>query len=142
MNQIFVIALLGISVVLAKLGIAEEKLRFPPLPYEDRVHGRNSNAYNPAIGKPANEDERSAFLNKIKPYVLSAQKATQIPACAMGGMAVVESGFGFTRIAHFANNLFGRKVWDRQDTPESWQLKGQPDESQGTDCLTKTVQRS
>jgi len=138
MKHISVIFLLGISAIFPRLGISQQ-LDFQPLPYQDPIHGRNSYAYNAAIGKPTNDMERQSFLDKIKPYVLSAQRNTKIPACAIGGMAAVESGFGFTRTAYFANNIFGRKIWTNRNTSNSWQLAGQPDESQRSGCLTKII---
>lgn len=141
MKHVLAICLLGVSIILPKLGNSEEKIRFQPLPFEDRVNGKNTYSYNAAIGKPASDDERTAFVNKVKPDAVSAQRTTKVPACAIGGMSVLESGYGFTRTGYFANNLFGIKKtpWTKQDTPDSWQLKGQPDESQGSHCLTKTV---
>lgn len=121
--------LLGASVLFPGFVIAE--VQFEPLPYQDPVNGRNNYAYNAAIGKPANDNERQAFIDQIKPLAISAQKNTQIPACAIGGMAALESGYGFTRTAQFANNIFGIKVWIDHEEPNNWQLKGQPDEDDG-----------
>lgn len=130
--------LLGLSVIFPRFALSEEA-QFELLPYEDAVNGRNLHAYNAAIGKPANDDERIAFLNKIKPYVIDAQKKTKIPACAIAGMAALESGFGTTRSAYFANNIFGLKSNAKKDGTDNWQLKGQPDESGGYSkgCITK-----
>jgi hypothetical protein len=138
-KHIMVMFLLGISVTFPRFAVSEEP-QFQPLPYEDAANGRNSYAYNAAIGKPASDDERIAFLNKIKPYVLDAQKKTKIPACAIAGMAALESGFGSTRTAHFANNILGLKSHAEKDGSDNWQLKGQPDESGGytkKECITK-----
>jgi hypothetical protein len=45
-------------------------------------------------------------------------------------MACVEGGYGFTRSAYYANNIFGIKI--RAQNPASgWQLKEQPDENEG-----------
>ncbi|MFM7440564.1 MAG: glucosaminidase domain-containing protein, partial [Snowella sp.] len=52
-------------------------------------------------------------------------------------MAALESGYGFTRTAQFANNIFGIKEWVNHDTPTSWQLKGQPDEDGGAVKIIK-----
>lgn len=121
--------LLGASVLFPGFVIAE--VQFEPLPYQDPVNGRNSYAYNAAIGKPANDSERQAFIDQIKPLAIAAQKDTQVPACAIGGMAALESGYGFTRTAQFANNIFGIKVWIDHEEPNNWQLEGQPDEDDG-----------
>lgn len=125
--SIYIICLLlGILIIFPKPIMAQ--MEFPKLPYEDPVNGRNSNAFSSAIGKPANDSERQAFIDQIKPLAIAAQAETKIPACAIGGMAALESGYGFTRIAQFANNIFAIKEWVNHDTPTSWQLKGQPDE--------------
>lgn len=128
MSTVFLL-LLGVSVLFPRFVIAQ--VRFEPLPYQDHVNGRNSYAYNAAIGKPENDSERQAFIDKIKPFAIAAQKNTQVPACAIGGMAALESGYGFTQTAYFANNIFGIKVWTKKDAPNTWQLKGQPDEDAG-----------
>ncbi|MGE5607372.1 MAG: glucosaminidase domain-containing protein [Bacteroidota bacterium] len=103
---------------------------FQPLPYEDGLRGRNSYAYNPAIGHPT-YNEQVAFISSIKKAAVSAASTYGIPASAIIGMACVEGGYGFTRSAYYANNIFGIKVWGKN--PESgWQLKGQPDEDAGS----------
>lgn len=121
---IFLMLLIG----LAGTGIAHAAL-FQPLPYEDGVKGRNSYAYNPAIGHPT-PNEQVNFINNIKNTAISAGSTYGLPASAIIGMACVEGGFGFTRSAYFANNIFGIKVW-AQNPSNGWQLKGQPDENEG-----------
>ncbi|TCL63338.1 flagellum-specific peptidoglycan hydrolase FlgJ [Hydrogenispora ethanolica] len=115
-------------IVLAGTGIVHAAL-FQPLPYEDRVRGRNSYAYNPAIGHPT-YNEQVSFINSIKNTAISASSVYGIPASAIIGMACVEGGYGFTRSAYYANNIFGIKVW-AQNPEGGWQLKGQPDEDGG-----------
>ena len=111
------------------------KVTFLPLPYEDSIKGRNSNIYEAAINKPENDSEKYAFINKIKVYVQDAQKKYGIPASVLGGMSIVESGYGFTRTGYYANNLFGIKYWNQSDPSgeksgvATIQLKGQPDEA-------------
>ena len=99
-------------------------LTFEPLPYENPATGRNSNAYNPALGHPT-EAEKEAFVEEIKVYAVEAQKKWHVPASAIVAMAIKESGYGYTRIAVNANNLFGIKVY-RRNPQGAWQLKGQP----------------
>jgi len=112
-----------------------QKVNFLPLPYEDSVKGRNSNIYEAAINKPESDSEKYAFINKIKILARDAQKKYGIPACVLGGMSVVESGYGFTRTGYLANNLFGLKYWNQEDPGgekfgvSTIQLKGQPDEA-------------
>lgn len=102
---------------------------FQPLPYEDAVKGRNSYAYNPAIDHPSS-NEQVNFINSIKNAAVSAGISYGIPASAIIGIACVEGGYGFTRSAYFANNIFGIKIW-AQNPSDGWQLKGQPDENEG-----------
>lgn len=116
---------------------------FSPLPYQDTVKGRNSNAYLPALDRPTDGDRR-AFVARLKQLAISAQVEHGVPACLVGGMAVVEGGYGFTRLAYFANNLFAMKYWNAKDPSgatsgvSTWQLKGQPDEA--WDGSVRTVQ--
>lgn len=114
--------------VFAGTGIAHAGL-FQPLPYEDAVSGRNSYAYNPAIGHPTT-DEQVDFINSIKHAAVTAGSHYGIPASAIMGMACVEGGYGFTRSAYYAHNIFGIKLWG-QNPAGGWQLKGQPDENEG-----------
>lgn len=114
--------------VSAGTGIVSAAL-FQPLPYEDGVRGRNSYAYNPAIGHPTTNEEVN-FINDVKNAAISAGSTYGIPASAIIGMACVEGGYGFTRSAYYANNIFGIKVWG-QNPANGWQLKGQPDENEG-----------
>lgn len=99
---------------------------FSPVPQEDRVNGRNSNAYLPSRSTPT-QREQEAFVNEIAEYAVQAQEKWGVPASAIIGMAIIESGYGTTRIAHHANNIFGIKVWNGNST-NAWQLVGQPDE--------------
>lgn len=112
----------------AGAGIVQAAL-FQPLPHEDKVKGRNSYAYNPAIGHPT-YDEQITFIDTIKDAAITTSATYGIPASAIIGMACVEGGYGFTRSAYFANNIFGIKVW-AQNPANGWQLKGQPDENEG-----------
>ena len=97
-----------------------------PLPYEDAKLGRNSNAYL-SIYPNLTTQMKENFINKISIHAIEANEKWGIPASAIIGMAILESGYGTTRIAVHANNFFGIKVWG--DNPKNaWQLKGQPDE--------------
>ncbi|MDG5789626.1 LysM peptidoglycan-binding domain-containing protein [Evansella sp. AB-P1] len=99
---------------------------FRPLPFEDAELGRNSHAYLGRIQAPT-EQEKEDFVNQITEYGIQASKQYGMPASAIIGMSIIESGYGTTRTAHFANNLFGIKVWG-YNPQNAWQLKGQPDE--------------
>lgn len=110
-------------------------ISFKPAPFEDPAGGRNSHIYNPAVNHPTSEEKR-AFIAEIKDYAIQAGQRWGIPASAIIGMAAAESGFGFTRIAYYANNLFGLKIW-AYNPSNAWQLKGQPDEDGGRVAILK-----
>lgn len=97
-----------------------------PLPFEDEKSGRNSNAYLSTYEYPSLKMKED-FINEISTYAMNANEKWGIPASAIIGMAALESGYGTTRIAVNANNLFGIKVWG-YNPKNAWQLKGQPDE--------------
>lgn len=104
-------------------------LRFNPTPAEDPFLGRNQNVYGTAIGHPT-QDEARAFLSDIKPIAIELGQKYQVPASVIMAMAAMESGYGFSRNAVFANNFFGIKQWWGNES-NAYQLKGQPDEYEG-----------
>ncbi|WP_020530759.1 glucosaminidase domain-containing protein [Flexithrix dorotheae] len=106
-----------------------EVLHFPPTPNEDEVNGKNNNAYLAAkLG--VTSKEKINFINTISKYAKKIGNQYNIPASALIGIAALESGYGFTRTAYYANNLMGIKKWGLN--PENaYQLKGQPDEDEG-----------
>lgn len=64
--------------------------------------------YSPEPGHPT-AGEKTAFIEELKTYAREAEATWGTPAAALIAMAANESGFGFTRIGQFANNLFGWK---------------------------------
>ncbi len=96
------------------------------LPFEDEEIGRNSHAYLSIDGVPSTQMKED-FVNEISKYAIEANEKWGIPASAIIGMAILESGYGTTRIAINANNIFGIKVWGYNPN-NAWQLQGQPDE--------------
>ncbi len=110
-------------------------LRFNPTPFEDPFNGKNQNVYGTAIGHPT-QDEAKAFLEDIKPIAVELGQKYQIPASVVMAMAAMESGYGFSRNAVFANNFFGIKQWWGNET-NAFQLKGQPDEYEGKVAILK-----
>lgn len=100
------------------------------LPFEDEKLGRNSHAYLPVSGVPSAQ-MKNDFIKEISTYAVEANKKWGIPASAIIGMAILESGYGTTRIAVNANNIFGVKVWG-YNPDFAWQLQGQPDEDYET----------
>jgi hypothetical protein len=110
-------------------------LRFNPTPEEDPFNGKNQNVYGTAIGHPT-QDEARAFLEDIKPIAVELSQKYQIPASVIMAMAAMESGYGFSRNAVFANNFFGIKQWWGNES-NAFQLKGQPDEYEGKVAILK-----
>ncbi|WP_339212634.1 S-layer homology domain-containing protein [Solibacillus sp. FSL W8-0372] len=96
------------------------------LPFEDETLGRNSSAYLSTYEVPSIQMKED-FIKEISTYAMIANERWGIPASAIIGMAIIESGYGTTRIAINANNLFGIKVWG-YNPENAWQLQGQPDE--------------
>ncbi|GAE26473.1 hypothetical protein JCM9140_2542 [Halalkalibacter wakoensis JCM 9140] len=99
---------------------------FDPVPFENRNLGKNSNAYNPMTVRPTLQ-QQERFIKEVAPYAVRASEQWGVPASAIIGMAILESGYGTTRTAYYANNLFGIKIWG-YNPQGAWQLKGQPDE--------------
>jgi hypothetical protein len=64
--------------------------------------------YDPQPGHPTLA-ERDAYVADISQYAQEAEATYGTPAAAITAMASNECGFGFTRIALYANNLFGFK---------------------------------
>lgn len=96
------------------------------LPFEDEELGENSHAYLSKYGVPSTQMKED-FINEVSIYAIEANEKWGIPASAIIGMAILESGYGTTRIAINANNIFGIKVWGYNPS-DAWQLQGQPDE--------------
>ena len=111
------------------------KITFPPVPAEDKDQGLNTNAYAPGTPEP-NDAEKQAFIKTITPYAQAAEKQYGVPACGIVALAIVESQFGRTRVAYYANNLFKLKYINRKknchdgscDNVKTYQLVGQPNE--------------
>lgn len=99
---------------------------FKPTPVENSLSGRNSHAYSPSTNG-LTQTQREGFVEQVAAYAIPASEKWGIPASAIIGMAIIESGYGTTRIAYHANNLFGIKVWGVSPA-NAWQLIGQPDE--------------
>ncbi|MER2107558.1 MAG: S-layer homology domain-containing protein [Solibacillus sp.] len=96
------------------------------LPFEDEALGKNSHAYLSKYGVPSTQMKED-FINEVSIYAIEGNEKWGIPASAIIGMAILESGYGTTRIAINANNIFGIKVWG-YNPDYAWQLQGQPDE--------------
>ena len=59
-------------------------------------------------GHPTPE-ERSAFIREVSELAVKAEKTHGVPATALAALAIAESGYGWTRVAMNANNLFAWK---------------------------------
>ncbi|QND44659.1 glucosaminidase domain-containing protein (plasmid) [Rhizobium lusitanum] len=79
--------------------------------------------YAPAPGHPT-DAERVAFVDKASKIAVDLEKSYGVPAPAITAMAAVESGYGWTRIAVFANNFFGWK--GEEGAGSAYHLKCQP----------------
>ena len=64
--------------------------------------------YSTKPGHPTPE-ERAAFVHEISELAVKAEKTHGVPASALAAIAIAESGYGWTRIAIEANNLFAWK---------------------------------
>ena len=64
--------------------------------------------YSTKPGHPTAE-ERAAFVREISELAVKAEKSHGVPASALAAIAIAESGYGWTRIALEANNLFAWK---------------------------------
>lgn len=104
-----------------------QNIRFPPIPDEDETHGTNDNCYLPAIGHPT-EAEKRDFIDSVKPFIYEISEEKNLPKKTILAMAVLECGYGFTRIGYYANNLFGLKKFTT-DSVNSYALIGQPAET-------------
>ncbi|WP_096200550.1 S-layer homology domain-containing protein [Bacillus sp. FJAT-45350] len=121
--------LLSIVLVISLVAInpfASFSATFPPVPHENSDLGRNTNAYLAATNGPS-LSQQEAFVKEVSKHAVKASETWGVPASAIIGMAIIESGYGTTRIAHHANNIFGIKVWGFNPS-NAWQLVGQPDE--------------
>jgi hypothetical protein len=64
--------------------------------------------YDPQPGHPT-AAEREAFVMEVSKLATAAEAKHGVPAPAIAAMAIIESGYGFTRTSLNANNLFGYK---------------------------------
>jgi hypothetical protein len=117
-------------------------IKFPPTPDEDPVKGLNDNAYESRT-YDVSYGEKLAFLGSISKDVEVIALSKGLPASAILAMAALESGWGNTRTAVYANNIFGIMNWGRKTksrySTEVYQLKGQPDENGGKNKILKVL---
>jgi hypothetical protein len=83
--------------------------------------------YDAQPGHPTEAEKRS-FVEAALPTAQDLERNGGVPAAGILAMASLESGFGFTRTAQFADNLFGWKYTTdaAADGRASWTLGCQP----------------
>jgi hypothetical protein len=74
--------------------------------------------------------EQEAFVHEAARLAITAEERYGVPAAALVAMAIVESGYGWTRLALNTNNLFAWKHFPgpATDGRQYWVLECQPDE--------------
>ena len=95
----------------------------------NRAHAETWGCYDPKPGHPT-AAERAAFIDEVSRLAVDAERQHGVPAAAIAAMAMVESGYGWTRTAIDANNLFGWKFTPSAaaDGRSSYELTCQPPE--------------
>ena len=79
--------------------------------------------YEPEPGHPT-EAEKRAFLDEVAPLATKAEEDYGVPATAITAMAILESGYGWTRLAQNTNNLLGWKYFpEAAGEREFWVLE-------------------
>jgi hypothetical protein len=90
--------------------------------------------------EPISPEQCKSFIESIKYDAVSLARRYNVPASAIIGMAVLESGYGTSKVAYNANNLFGLKYWGKPNTVVAYQLPEQPYE--GHKPLKDVMQRT
>ena len=85
--------------------------------------------YDPKPGHPT-AGEKESFIEDVSRLAREAENDYGVPATALAAMAALESGYGWTRTAINANNLFGWKYVSDQAAGGRgfWVLECQPPE--------------
>ncbi|WP_432219305.1 glucosaminidase domain-containing protein [Pseudomonas kribbensis] len=73
-------------------------------------HAEEWGCYDPQPGHPT-EAEKKRFISEISPLAVMAERTHGVPAAVISAMAIAESGYGWTRTALEAHNLFGWKFY-------------------------------
>ena len=72
---------------------------------------------DPQPGHPTAAEER-AFVEEVGTLATRAEERHGVPAAAITAMAILESGYGWTRLAQQTNNLLGWKYFSGASTGE------------------------
>jgi hypothetical protein len=79
--------------------------------------------FEPQPGHPT-EAQKRAFLEEVAPLATRAEERHGVPATAITAMAILESGYGWTRLAQNTNNLMGWKYFpEAAGEREFWVLE-------------------
>ena len=91
--------------------------------------GAQWDCYDPQPGHPT-ATERQAFIDEMRDLTPTVERKYGVPAGALAAMAINESGYGWTRTALHANNLFGWKFYSKRAAGDrgSFTLTCQPPE--------------
>ncbi|OLL27186.1 hypothetical protein BTH42_34035 [Burkholderia sp. SRS-W-2-2016] len=89
----------------------------------------NWGCYDPRPGHPTSA-EKIQFVDTVSALAIDAERKHGVPAAAIAAMAIVESGYGWTRTALYARNLFGWKYYSAASAGgrKSYTLTCQPPE--------------
>jgi len=77
-----------------------------PLPTTSAAWGCDA----PQPGHPTTAEKR-AFVEEVGALAIEAEERHGVPAAAITAMAILESGYGWTRLAQNTNNLLGWKYF-------------------------------
>jgi hypothetical protein len=107
----FAITLILISLLSACAGVGED--RAAPGGSAEAALADTSAAwgcFEPQPGHPT-AAEKEAFLEEVASLATRAEERHGVPATAIAAMAILESGYGWTRLAQNTNNLMGWKYF-------------------------------
>ncbi|SCM79566.1 conserved exported hypothetical protein [uncultured Pleomorphomonas sp.] len=86
----------------------------------------NWGCYDPAPGHPSAQ-EKLRFVVDVSTIAKKAEAKYGVPAAPLAAMAIVESGYGWTRTALLAHNYFGWKA--KEGSSGAYMLACQPTDS-------------
>lgn len=90
------------------------------------TYNPNAPRYTRTDNSPVPAEERRIFIEDIKDDALALARRYNVPASVIVGMAVLESGYGTSKVAVNANNIFGLKYWGKPNNEIAYQLVEQP----------------
>ncbi|MDH4462014.1 MAG: glucosaminidase domain-containing protein [Spirosomataceae bacterium] len=90
------------------------------------TYNPNAPRYTRTDKSPVPAEERRIFIEDIKDDAIALARRYNVPASVIVGMAVLESGYGTSKVAVNANNIFGLKYWGKPNNEIAYQLVEQP----------------